>query len=109
MESQRLPEDTVSSQGHPLSASYCSQGTKVETRKQYVLFLQSRRLKLPSYYDFSVQSIPRLMSQKTENDPSARWWLLEAGGDLKTALTISVHKAKKETTVEMWELTLWGT
>lgn len=34
----------------------------------------------------------------------ARWWLSQAGGDVKAALTISVNKNKKEITVEKWEL-----
>ncbi|KAJ9219519.1 hypothetical protein DTO271D3_747 [Paecilomyces variotii] len=42
--------------------------------------------------------------QKAKLADDARWWLLEADGDLKTALTISVHTKRKESTVEKWEL-----
>ncbi|EAL85603.1 uncharacterized protein AFUA_6G04370 [Aspergillus fumigatus Af293] len=38
---------------------------------------------------------------KLAND--ARWWLLEAGGDVKTVLTILVHQTRREV-VEKWEL-----
>jgi hypothetical protein len=34
----------------------------------------------------------------------ARWWLLEAGGDVKTALTIFVHQTRREVVIEKWEL-----
>ncbi|KAJ9290641.1 hypothetical protein DTO021C3_1906 [Paecilomyces variotii] len=42
--------------------------------------------------------------EKVKLADDARWWLLEADGDLKTALTISIHTERKESTVEKWEL-----
>ncbi|PKX95868.1 uncharacterized protein P174DRAFT_430188 [Aspergillus novofumigatus IBT 16806] len=34
----------------------------------------------------------------------ARWWLLEAGGDVKTALTIFVHQTRRGVVIEKWQL-----
>jgi hypothetical protein len=39
----------------------------------------------------------------------ARWWLLEAGGDVKTVLTITVHQTRREVIIEKWELIPRGT
>ncbi|GAD91908.1 hypothetical protein NFIA_050900 [Paecilomyces variotii No. 5] len=47
----------------------------------------------------------RYSENKVKLAEDARWWLMEAGGDVKTALTISVHQVKTEITVEKWELT----
>ncbi|RHZ48589.1 uncharacterized protein CDV56_106149 [Aspergillus thermomutatus] len=39
----------------------------------------------------------------------ARWWLLEAGGAVKTALNITVHETEREVTIENWESIPRGT
>lgn len=32
----------------------------------------------------------------------ARWWLAESQGDVAIAITISVHKTRREITIDLW-------
>lgn len=41
---------------------------------------------------------------KSKLAADARWWLQESAGDVKVALTISIHKSKREIVYEIWEL-----
>ena len=45
-----------------------------------------------------------LSESRSKLAADARWWLSESAGDVKAALTIAVQKARREITIEKWEL-----
>lgn len=58
-----------------------------------------RSTKWPS---FVIES--GLSESKSKLAADARWWLNESSGDVKTALTISVHRTKPELVIQNWRL-----
>lgn len=57
----------------------------------------------------TVVILARYSQPRTKLADDTRWWLFEAGGDVKTALNITVHQKKREVTIEKWELIPRGT
>ncbi|GIK05011.1 hypothetical protein Aspvir_009110 [Aspergillus viridinutans] len=51
-----------------------------------------------------VVILAKYSQPRTKLADDTRWWLFESGGDVKTALNITVHQTKREVTIEKWEL-----